>query len=175
MGESQHFLWGGGGKPAGKLVKLSEQELVSCDGGGRGNSGGDAGCKGGMPHNAFKWMEKIGGLTTEANYPYTAGSGTTGKCITKKETPKAFTISSYQDLAPNETYIAAYVAKYGPVVIGAEATSAWHSYKGGILSVNCTQKKENHNIVIIGYGSDGGSDYWLIRNSWGVDWGEDGY
>ena len=117
---------------------------------------------------AFQWMMKNDGLTSAENYPYTSGSGVTGSCNSAKETPKAIAVSGYQDLAANETYVAAYVAKYGPVVIGADATDAWHSYKGGILSATCNLKSENHNIAIIGFGSDGGNDYWLIRNSWGA-------
>jgi C1A family cysteine protease len=170
--EAQHFLWAESGK--GKFVKLSEQELVSCDH-FKDNTGEDKGCQGGWPERVYHWMLQNNGLTTEQNYPYTSGGGQDGTCLTSAETPKAFNIKDFHDLGADEEYVAAYVAKYGPVTIGAQATGDWQSYKGGILTTGCGSKQANHAIAIIGYGSEAGQDYWLIRNSWGTSWGENGH
>ena len=83
----------------------------------------------------------------------TSGDGKTGQCDTSKETPKAVQIFDYHDLGANETYVAAYVAKYGPVVIGLDATSAWQSYKGGVLTQSCAEAQLDHAVVIVGYGA----------------------
>ena len=205
--ESQHFLWGANksSEKNGTLIKLSEQELVSCDH-YKDKSGADNGCQGGWPDRAFHWTIQQGGLTREANYPYTSGQGQVAQCDTSKETGPKINIFSLQDLGANETcararrparrplhvhtppcgsaragpltgrYVAAYVAKYGPVVIGLDATQQWQSYKGGVLTQGCDATKADHAVVIVGYGTDSSAgDYWIIRNSWNTKWGEDGY
>ena len=173
--ESQSFLWGGKGDK-GHLRSLSEQDLVSCDH-FKDNTGSDQGCKGGWPDRAFQWIGKGKGLPSEASYPYTSGGGEDGNCDSSKQSPPALVhnVVGHQDLATNETYIAAYVAKYGPVVIGVQATNSWQQYSGGVLSASCSARQADHAVVIVGYGSDQGKDYWLIRNSWGPKWGEEGY
>ncbi len=173
--ESQSFLWGGKGD-AGTLRSLSEQDLVSCDH-FKDNTGSDQGCKGGWPDRALTWISEGKGLPTESTYPYTSGGGQNGDCDTSKQSPIALVnnVIGHQDLASNETYIAAYVAKYGPVVIGVQATSAWQQYSGGILTASCSSRATDHAVVIVGYGSDSGTDYWIIRNSWAAKWGEEGY
>lgn len=75
----------------------------------------------------------------------------------------------------NETYIAAYVAEYGPISVAVQATQNWQQYKGGVLTSSCGSRNVDHAVVIVGYGTDSGQDYWLIRNSWGTQWGESGY
>lgn len=69
--------------------------------------------------------------------------------------------------------MATWLASNGPISIGAYATQ-WLSYKGGIMT-SCDNKDPNHAILIVGYGSDNGQDYWIIKNSWGPTWGESGY
>jgi len=116
-----------------------------------------------------RWVDK------RNQYPYVSGSGDEPACDASKQRPKAFNIVDWHLLGTNEEYVAGYVARYGPVVIGADATSAWQSYKGGVLTAGCGEKRANHAIQIVGYGSEAGQDYWLIRNSWGPSWGEEGY
>ena len=173
--EGQSFLWAPAGQN-GTLPKLSEQMLVSCDD-FKDKTGADQGCNGGWPDRAMQWTINQGGLSSEKTYPYSAGSGQAGQCDSTKETPLALqtNILGFHDLLANESYVAAYVSRFGPVVVGLDATSDWQQYKGGILSAGCDQKKVDHAVVIVGWGTDSGTDYWLIRNSWAAKWGEDGY
>ena len=174
--EAQYFLWGNKPGENGTLKKLSEQMFVSCDH-YKDATGTDNGCKGGWPDRAVHWLvSKTNGLAEEKNYPYVSGGGQVPQCDSSKESA-AFpsNVVGIQDLLPNETYVAAYVARFGPVTVGLDATSDWQQYSGGILNASCASKNANHAVAIVGYGSDGGKDYWLIRNSWGEKWGEKGY
>lgn len=169
--ESQHFLWAP--KENGTLVKLSEEAVVSCDN-YTDSSGSDDGCSGGWSDRSFKWlMENHDGLVREEQYPYTQG----GPCNRSKLQPPAFEdpIIDFQVLLSNETYIAAYVALYGPVVAAVDATD-WQNYNSGILNNSCVFREVNHAVNIVGFGTDAksGVDYWIIRNSW-AKWGEKGY
>jgi len=157
-------------KKNGETVSFSEQMLVSCD--KRGNGGSDMGCNGGLMDNAYQWIAK-NGLCTEDDYPYTAGGGTRGSCDSSC-TPVAGTKGiTYTDVANSEDALAAAVAQQ-PISVAVDADSHWQLYKSGIMtSVSGTQL--DHGVLAVGYGTDSGSNFWKIKNSWGADWGEDGY
>jgi cathepsin L len=152
-----------------KLVSLSEQQLVSCD-------KIDHGCQGGLPDNAFKYVESTG-LTTESSYPYTSGgalSGSSsrtllggGSCNTAKITGDLVKVKGFKDVK-GESQLAAAVAQQ-PVAVGIDGKSIQH-YKSGIFSGSCTGQID-HAVVVVGYSSD----YWKVRNSWGMTFGEQGY
>merc|ERR1712086_392264 len=155
-----------------KLVSLSEQQLVNCD-----VDGGDLGCKGGLPDNAFKYVESTG-LTTESNYPYTSGGifasssrallGGKGKvCDKSKLTGDLLKITGFKDVK-GETQLAAAVAQQ-PVAVGIDGKSIQH-YKSGIFTGSCTGQID-HAVTVVGYGAG----YWKVRNSWGTSFGEAGY
>lgn len=154
----------------GKLVSLSEQELVDCDHAG---AQGDQGCQGGLPSNAFKYMiaNKMG-LETESDYPYVARNG---KCHVE-QAKEAIFISSWVKIASDEDQMAAALMKYGSLSIGINAgPMQW--YMGGIanpFSFLCNPKSIDHGVAIVGFGSEP-KKYWRIRNSWGPTWGEKGY
>lgn len=154
----------------GKLVSLSEQELVDCD---RSGSQGDQGCQGGLPSNAFKFMiaNKVG-LEPENEYPYLARNGA---CHAKKAEELVF-ISNWKQIASDEDQMAAALVQYGPLSIGINAgPMQW--YRSGIanpLSLLCNPKKLDHGVALVGFGSEP-KKYWRIRNSWGPGWGEQGY
>jgi len=152
---------------SGKLISLSEEELVQCD------HNGDQGCSGGLMDNAFEWIEK-NPLCTEADYPYTSGSGTTGTC--KKTCTGQVTVSGFTDVpSRDEDALKSAVAKQ-PVSIAIEADkSAFQLYKSGVLDSTSCGTKLDHGVLVVGYGTDDGTDYWKIKNSWGSTWGEDGY
>ncbi len=158
--EGQWFLAGN------KLTSVSEQELVSCD-------TTDDGCNGGLMDNAFDWLvkNKKGEITTEAAYPYVSGSGNVPAC--KQHKPVGAVIVGHQDLPQNETQLAAWLAKNGPIAIAVDATS-WQSYNGGILS-NCVSDQLDHGVLLVGFGTENGTPYWIIKNSWAATWGEQGY
>jgi C1A family cysteine protease len=153
------------------LTSLSEQELVSCD------KGSDEGCNGGLQEDAFVYVEK-NGLTSEANYPYTSGGGRDGVCKKAKESPVAAKITSWNQVskkAAQEDQIKTALIAQGPITIGINA-SPMQRYNRGIDNPRlCLKSSLDHAVLVVGYGTEGGVDYWKIKNSWASDWGEQGY
>ncbi|KAK6134358.1 hypothetical protein DH2020_031899 [Rehmannia glutinosa] len=151
----------------GKLVSLSEQEIVDCD-----IKGENQGCNGGYMEKAFEFIIKNGGITSEKNYPYL---GKDGKCDKAKAKSKAAKISDYVMIpAGNETSLQAAVAKQ-PISVAIDAGGyEFQLYSSGVFTGYCG-KNLNHGVTIVGYGAENGEKYWLVRNSWGSGWGEKGY
>jgi len=148
------------------LTSLSEQQLVDCAG-----SYGNAGCNGGLMDSAFKYVEAHG-LCSEAAYPYTAKDGT---CKATSCTMVANTkISTYTDVTHTENALGAD-CDGRPISIAIEADqSGFQLYKSGVFSGACG-KNLDHGVLLVGYGTDTGKDYWKVKNSWGTSWGEAGY
>lgn len=148
------------------LVSLSEQELVDCS-----TSYGNAGCNGGLMDDGFKFVIDHG-LTLESNYPYTAVNG---NCNTVLEGQAVASIKSYTDVATNNpTALQTAVAKQ-PVSVAVEANQfAWQFYKGGIVSDDCGTRLD-HGVLVVGYNTANTPPYWIVKNSWGASWGEQGY
>ncbi|KVH97058.1 Cysteine peptidase, asparagine active site-containing protein [Cynara cardunculus var. scolymus] len=162
--ESAHAL------DTGELIRLSEQELVDCD-------NYDYGCNGGNMDTAFRWVIKNGGIDTEADYPYTSGNGYDGKCIVSKENNIVVSIDSYTDVEPNENALLCAVAKQ-PVTVGIVGSAYdFQLYTGGIYDGECSSSPYDidHAVLVVGYGSQDGEDYWIVKNSWGTYWGMDGW
>jgi len=150
----------------GHLTSLSEQQLVDC-----AASYGNAGCNGGLMDNAFKYIEK-NGLCSETAYPYTAKTGTckASSCTMSPDTK----ILGYTDVAHNENALGA-ADDLEPVSVAIEADqSAFQLYKSGVFSAACG-KNLDHGVTLVGYGDEGTTPYWKIKNSWGTSWGEKGY
>ncbi|RCV32871.1 hypothetical protein SETIT_7G037800v2 [Setaria italica] len=130
----------------GKLISLSEQELVDCD-----VHGEDQGCNGGEMDDAFKFIIKNGGLTTESSYPYTAQDGQCKAALMKAVANQPVSVA----------------------VDGGDMT--FQFYSGGVMTGSCGTDLD-HGIAAIGYGKDNdGTKYWLLKNSWGTTWGENGF
>lgn len=148
---------------------LSPQQIVSCSPNPQ-HCGGTGGCDGSTQPLAFAYT-KTAGITTEANYPY---KGQTGTCDESKIKPIAFN-DGYAELTTNNyTELVTAVATKGPIAISIAAGGfKFQFYGGGVLS-NCNDYVMDHAVQLVGYGTDSGKDYWLVRNSWG-NWGEKGY
>lgn len=176
--EAIESAWAIGGHD---LTSFSVQQLTACD-----TSSDDAGCDGGDPPSAYAYIEDAGGLATEATYPYDKSTyaGTCSDCKSDI-TIAGGAISGYSYATKqcygrcknqNETYLQASVASYGAPSICVDASS-WGDYTGGVMtSDSCSKKygKLDHCVQLVGYNTSASTPYWIVRNSWASDWGEDG-
>jgi len=150
----------------GNLVSFSEEDLVQCD-------KVDHGCQGGLMDNAFEFIEK-NGICTESDYPYTSGGGVTGSCVSGCK--PAATLTGYTDVPSMDEDALKSAVAIGPVSVAIEADkSAFQLYKSGILDSTACGTNLDHGVLTVGYGTDSGTDYWKVKNSWGTTWGEQGY
>lgn len=175
-----------------QLLSLSEQELVDCD-------KLDDGCGGGLPDNAYRALEDIGGLELESDYPY---DGRNEKCHFDKTMARVKVVSGV-NITTNETQMQQWLVQNGPISIGINA-NAMQFYIGGVshpFKFLCNPKNLDHGVLIVGYGIKSEFNiffivicvlmiwfcfadypmfhrtlpYWTIKNSWGPHWGEQGY
>jgi hypothetical protein len=151
----------------GQLTPLSEQELMDCS-----YSYGNLACNGGLMDNAFKYV-MANGLCTEAAYPYTAQSSKTCRASSCTASPYS-KITGYTDVKATENYLGQAV-DLQPISIAIEADqSGFQMYKSGVFCGLCGTSLD-HGVLAVGYGTDSGTDYWKVKNSWGTSWGEQGY
>ncbi|XP_035268354.1 cathepsin L1 [Anguilla anguilla] len=156
-------------KETGRLVPLSEQNLVDCS-----RAYGTFGCSGAWMADAYEYVLN-NGLQSEASYPYTAED--TQPCYYNSRKSVA-RIRDYRFIpAGDEQALADAVATIGPITVALDADHpSFMFYSSGIYEEpNCNPNSLSHAVLLVGYGTEGGKDYWLIKNSWGTGWGEGGY
>lgn len=151
----------------GQLVDLSEQELVDC---ATGFAYSSHGCQGGIMDGAFKFVIEHGQCPL-SSYPYTAKDGTCKSCSALAH------ISSCSDVRPNDQVSLKGAVAQQPVAVAISADSRiFQSYSGGVITSSACYTTLNHGVLVVGYGTENGIDYWLVKNSWGPNWGtENGY
>lgn len=161
--EGQHF------RKTGKLISLSEQNLVDCT---RGY--GCKGCDGGHVDRSFRYIRDNNGIDSEYSYPYLAHEN---YCVFDSSnvaaTDKGFALLT----TGLETTLQQAVATIGPISVYINVIDSFMHYHSGIYyDESCDPLKVNHAVLVVGYGTDRtGGDYWLVKNSWSKSWGEAGY
>ena len=134
------------------------------------------GCNGGLIDNAFSWIEKNGGLCTEEDYAYTSGTTkTAGTCDTSCTVVSGSEIISYTDVKANSDNDMMSALAQQPVSIAIQADQKdFQLYNSGVFTGSCGTKLD-HGVLVVGYGSLDGEDYYRVKNSWGTTWGDNGY
>ncbi|XP_030643081.1 cathepsin L1-like [Chanos chanos] len=160
-------------RKTGKLVSLSEQQLVDCS-----RPYGNKGCRGGLMSWAFKYIKANGGLDTAHSYPY---EGRDFRCRFNSSAVGATCRGFVNVASGNEKALQRAVGTVGPVSVAIDVSRrSFQFYKSGVYNEpRCSSTKLGHAVLVVGYGTSGWRrwkrDYWLVKNSWGIYWGDRGY
>lgn len=150
---------------------LSAEDLVSCD-------SGDNGCGGGRLPQAWQYLQNTG-IVTDTCFPYGAGGGQAPACATTCVDSESFVKTKAQNSYAISTVpnMMKEISTHGPIQVAFMVYKSFMNYKSGIYSKHIWEvlPEGGHAVKIVGYGSESGTDYWIVANSWGASWGEDGF
>ncbi|XP_044513496.1 procathepsin L-like [Gracilinanus agilis] len=158
-------------RKTGKLISLSEQNLVDCS-----SSEGNDGCCGGFVNSAFQYVKENGGIDTEECYPY---DEEVKICKYQPECSGA-NITGFVDIpSGQERALMEAVATEGPISVNIDSEKkSFRFYHSGVyFEPQCSSSFLTHAVLVVGYGSEGidGKKYWIVKNSWSEVWGDHGY
>lgn len=158
------------GRGTVESVILSPQQILDCD-----KTESVKGCDGGETESAFKYIAKAGGQESERKYPFTQKEG---ECEFDAQYVVA-EIDDYTAIPKDESTLASTLVSTGPLSICLDATR-WNDYPGGVVNKSwCCESESscvlNHCVQLVGYNTTAQVPYWIVRNSWGKDWGIHGY
>ena len=157
----------------GTLLSFSEQQLVDCAYVKYGNYA----CNGGLQESAYAYYEDGFDAELESVYPYT--SGTTmkkGTCAYDSSSTTAVTVSSYDAITPDSVDQMRAGLQQQPLAVSIEADKmVFQTYQSGVLNSTKCGTSLDHAVLAVGYGTEDGQDYWLVKNSWNTTWGDQGY
>jgi len=165
--ENVESVWILAGKATNSTLALSPQQIVDCD-------TNDLGCEGGDPPTAYEYLISAGGLEDNADYPYTA---TDGACqFNAKDIQAKISSWNYATEFWLESTMQTNLVNWAPLSVCLDA-SQWQDYSSGVLSwEECGWVPQlDHCVQLIGYNDTASDAYWIVRNSWGLGWGIDGY
>ena len=164
--EGAHFV------ASGELLSFSEQQLVDCAGIKYGNMA----CNGGLQDNAYKYYEAGFDAMLEEDYSYTSGRGKKGTCQYDASKASNVTVSKYVDVTPSNPSQMMAALNTQPLAVAIEADKmVFQTYKTGVLTSSKCGTNLDHAVLAVGYGTEDGQDYWLVKNSWNTTWGDQGY
>lgn len=154
-------------KHSGKLIPLSAQQLMDCSG-----NFSNYGCLGGLPINAYQYISAAGGIESEEDYPYEAKEDT---CRFNKSRVVVDIFGWVETKSGDEVTLQQACALDGPMSVRIDSSHiSFQLYSGGIYNEpNCSSTELCHAVLLVGYSTN--PDYWIVKNSWGADWGEEGY
>jgi len=152
-------------RKTGRLISLSEQDIVDCS---------STGCNGGWASNVFMFIRNRGGIMSERSYPYVAQKR---NCKFDRRNVVAQD-RGFQRISVSENQLMIAVATQGPIAVSIHVEGDFYNYGHGVYDGSSCRSNGhdlNHAVLVVGYGTESGKNYWIIKNSWGNRWGENGY
>lgn len=150
-------------RKTGQLLSLSEQHVVDCL--------SNYTCGGGHPAYVFQFVANIG-IHLESDYPYREQQN---ECDNTTQPRSNVTLSDIGVVTGSDDDLKLGLIENGPLSTCFSVTANWRFYKSGVWYHNECAQLSNHCVLVVGYGTENGHDYWLIKNSWGPNWGDNGY